>query len=203
MSARGRVSARAVLFDLDGVLIDSYEVWFHLLNDAARAFEAPAVSRELFADCWGQGVDQDAVRLYPGRTIAELEEYYEAHFLDHADHLGVDPDAAGVLEELRVRGIATALITQTPSPLARAILSRAGLVLDAVVGGTDVENPKPAPDMVLAAARAIQAPLDACWVVGDSAYDRDAARAAGVVFVGVRMDGDHRVEKLSEVLALV
>jgi len=193
---------RAVLWDLDGVLIDSYEVWFHLLNATSRAFGGIAVSREVMRDGWGQGVAADVERFFPHKTIAETEAFYHAHFMEHAKHLRVDPDARAVTAELRRRGLGQALITNTPSPLAREILGAAGLELDAVVGGTDVPNAKPAPDMVHEACWRLAVLHGEALVVGDSRYDREAARAAGVRFVGVRCEGDARIERLSELLLL-
>ena len=192
----------AVLWDLDGVLIDSYEVWFQLLNDTARAFGVAGVSRELMREGWGQGVEADVRRFFPHKTVAETEAYYHAHFMDHAAHLRVDPEARAVTEALRARGLRQALITNTPSPLAREILRAASLELDEVVGGTDVPNAKPAPDMVIEACRRLGVASADALVVGDSRYDREAARDARVRFVGLRIDGDARIERLGELLEL-
>jgi phosphoglycolate phosphatase/AHBA synthesis associated protein len=196
----GSVAPRAILWDLDGVLVDSYEVWYELLRASARALGGREVTRAAFEAGWGQGIAADVERWFPERTIPELEAHYDAHFMDHAAHLKVDADAPRVVAALRARGLRQALITNTPSPLARAILAHARLELDDVVGGTDVANAKPAPDMVLEACRRLEVAPREAWVVGDSRFDRDAARAAGVHFVGVRMDGDARVERLLEVL---
>ena len=185
------------------MLVDSYEVWFHVLNHAARAFGAGPVSREVFAAGWGQGIEKDVERFFPDRTIREVEAFYHAHFMDHATHLRVDPDAAAAIAALRAAGLRQALITNTPGPLAKSILASAGLELDAVVGGTDVPRGKPAPDMVLEACRALAVEPAAAIVVGDSRYDRDAARAANVRFVGVRIDGDARVERVSALVPLL
>ena len=202
MPVRGR-RIRAVLFDLDGVLIDSYEVWFHLTNGAARDLGYPGISRERFAEAWGQGIEADVEGFYPDHTVAELERYYDAHFLDHSRHLDVDSEASRVLRELRSRGVSTAVITNTPAPIARGILDAANLPVDAVVGGTDVPRPKPAPDMVQRACDLLDvAPVDAV-VVGDTRFDLEAAGAAGVEAVGLRIDGDRRIERLEDVLELV
>jgi len=199
-----RTSAlRAVLFDLDGVLVDSYEVWFHLLNQAARAFAAPAISREQFAACWGQGIAADVERFFPSRSVPEVEAYYHAHFMQQATHLRVDPAAAEVGRALRGRGLAQALVTNTPGPLAGEIVAFAGIALDAIVGGTDVPRGKPAPDMVLEACRRLRVEPAAALVVGDSSYDREAAAGAQVPFVGLRLDGDRRIEALAELPALL
>jgi phosphoglycolate phosphatase/AHBA synthesis associated protein len=198
--SEGHALRTAWLWDLDGVLIDSYEVWFHLLNQTARAFGTPEISRAVMKECWGQGIEADVSRFFPHKTVPEVEAYYHAHFMDHASHLRVDPDARTVTEALRARGRRQALITNTPSPLARQILDAAGIALDEVVGGTDVPRAKPAPDMVLEACRRLAVPPADALVVGDSRYDRDAARAAGVHFIGLRMDGDARVERLGELL---
>jgi AHBA synthesis associated protein len=192
---------RAVLWDLDGVLVDSYEVWFHLLNHGARAFAAPPVSREAFAAGWGQGIERDVESFYPGRTVAEVEAFYHANFMAHAEHLRIDADAARVTARLRAAGLRQALITNTPGPLAAEILRHARLELDTVVGGTDVPAGKPAPDMVLEACRRLRVTPAEAAVVGDSRFDRDAAAAAAVHFVGLRIDGDARIERLSELEA--
>ncbi len=192
----------ALLWDLDGVLIDSYEVWFHLLNATARAFGVEGVSRASMRECWGQGIEADVRRFFPHRTVAETEAYYHAHFMDHATHLRVDPEARAVTGALRARGLRQAVITNTPSPLAREILRAASLELDEVVGGTDVPNAKPAPDMVIEACRRLGVACADALVVGDSRYDREAARGARVRFVGLRTEGDARIERLGELLEL-
>ena len=192
-----------MLWDLDGVLVDSYEVWLQLLNHAARSFGAPPVSRALFASGWGQGIEKDVERFFPERSIPEVEAFYHAHFMAHATHLRVDPGARQVLAALRAAGIAQALITNTPAPLASEILVCAGLALDAVVGGTDVPRPKPAPDMVLEACRRLGVASREALVVGDSRYDREAAAGARVHFVGLRLDGDARLDQLAALPALL
>jgi phosphoglycolate phosphatase/AHBA synthesis associated protein len=196
-------SLRAVLWDLDGVLVDSYEVWFHVLNHTAREFGAAPVSREVFASGWGQGIEKDVERFFRDRTVAEVEAFYHAHFMDHASHLKVDPDARVVIAALRSAGLGQSLITNTPGPLAAKILASVGLELDAVVGGTDVPRGKPAPDMVLEACRRLGVTPAQALVVGDSRYDRDAAAAAKVRFVGLRFDGDQRIERLVELPSLL
>ncbi len=194
---------RAVLFDLDGVLIDSYHVWFRVMNGVAKSLGYPEITAEQFHPSWGQGIEADVESFFPRHGIPEIERCYDAEYPRHLDHLEVAPDAAALLADLRGRGLRCAVVTNTPSPLARRILEHAGLEADDVVGGTDVPHPKPAPDMVeLACARLGVAPGEALFV-GDSRYDRAAARAAGVRFVGLGTEGDQRIDALGGLAELV
>ncbi len=195
--------ARAVLFDMDGVLVESYEVWFHLINGATRDLGYAPVSRESFHVSWGQGVDADVRMFFPRHDASEIERYYTRHFRDHGAHLRIDRDAAIVFHELRRRGVRTAVITNTPHDLAVEILGVASLAPDFVVGGSDVANAKPAPDMVERACELLAVARHQAIVVGDSRFDEEAARGAGVAFVGYRRSGDRTIERLPEVLELV
>ena len=199
MPARS-VGVWAVLFDLDGVLIDSYRVWFHLLNGAARELGYPPISPELFRSGWGQGIEADVEKLFPRHRVAEIERYYADHIGDHLEHLGVVPGVTEVFEVLRERSLRTAVITNTPAPLAWDMVKRAGGTPDLLVGGTDVPRPKPAPDMVRRACELLEIPTGKALVVGDSRYDREAAQAAGALFAGLGIDGDIRIDRLEDVL---
>jgi HAD superfamily hydrolase (TIGR01509 family) len=192
--------ARAVLFDLDGVLIDSYEVWFRLLNATAEALGYPEVSAETFRDGWGQGIEADQRRFYPGHTIPEIEAYFHAHFIDHVEHLKVADGVPALFAALRERSLPSAVITNTPAPLARELVKRAGGTPDTLIGGTDVERPKPAPDMVLLACERLGVAPGDSLVVGDSRYDRDAAGAAGARFAGLGIEGDVQLASLTDLL---
>jgi phosphoglycolate phosphatase/AHBA synthesis associated protein len=193
----------AVLFDLDGVLIDSRDAWYHLLCAAARDLGYPQVQRDVFDASFGQGIEADVAQFFPRTTPAELEAYFDAHFLDHARHVLVDPAAAPVMQALSQRGIAVAVVTNTTTPLARETVRGAGLEPDLLVGASDVAHGKPAPDMVLLACQRLGVPPAQALLVGDSRFDRDAARAAGVRFVGYGMEGDARIDRLPELLALL
>ena len=194
---------RAVLFDLDGTLVDSYEVWQRVVRDAARHFGALDVTPESFAAGWGQGIESDVERWFPGASVAAVEAWYDAHFLDHRAHLRVHPDAADILASLRALALPTALVTNTPAQLARAVLEETGLRLDVVVGGRDALRSKPAPEPVRLAAKLLGVPASETVLVGDTAFDRDAARAAGALFAGFGIEGDVTLARLTDLADLV
>ena len=194
----------AVLFDLDGVLLDSFEAWASLVDAAARHFGHPPVTREGFRAVYGQPTQSDIDRFFPDQTVESVEAYYEAHFAEHADAAEVAPGAAGVLAALDGRGVPTAVITNTPSGLARQMLESASLAPNAVVGGSDVPNAKPAPDMIFRACEVLGVePWDAL-VVGDSPSDKQAAAAAGAPFAGIGgIAGNYTLSDLHQVLDVV
>lgn len=183
---------RAVLFDMDGVLVDSYDAWFHLMNAAARDLGYPAISRERFREVWGQGPDLDVELFFTRHTVVQIEQYYNRRFQDYAQYVRPNPHAKKVFSELRRRGVRIAVITNTPSPIAGEILRRVGIEPDVLVGGTDVPRGKPAPDMVLEAMDLLQVTKTQSVLVGDSHFDREAAQGAGIRFLryNIETDGD-------------
>lgn len=194
---------RAILFDLDGVLIDSYVVWFHLLNQTARELGYGEISQELYRESWGQSTLADRDRFFPGHSVADVERFYLEHYFEHLEHLVVPGEVPEVFRWLREKRIATAVVTNTQKSLATSIVERAGAAPDVVVGGGDAARGKPAPDSLLLASGLLNVAPEQAWMVGDTSFDREAALCAGIWFVGVRMEGDVRVEAVGEILDLI
>ena len=192
---------KAVLFDLDGVLIDSRDAWYHLLCAAAREFGHPVIARGEYDVSFGQGVEADAKQFFPGTSPQALLDYFDAHFLDHARHVLVNPDAGPVLNALEYKGIAHAVVTNTATALARETIRGAAIEPDLIVGTSDAPE-KPDPGMLLVACERLGVKPEQALMVGDSRFDRDAAAAAGIRFIGYGIDGDLRVEALRELIHL-
>lgn len=195
----------ALLFDLDGVLIRSEEVWLHVLAEAGEQFRGRPVTREEFAPTFGQGTAADVKAFGFDCTPAELDAFYAKRFRSHLTELWVDPDARGVLTQLQEAAIRLAVVTNTVGPLARDLLTVAGLLpfFQVVSTADKVAHAKPAPDLVEHALRGLAVPPEQAWMVGDSRFDREAARAAKVRFVGLRQEGDLRIEALGELPRLL
>ena len=194
-----------MLFDLDGVLVDSYEAWFRAVNAAARHFRKPEIDRERFKASWGQGTDADLEAFFPGCRLSDVERYYEDHLLDQAQEIRVDAEALDTLVQLRDAEILRGVITNTPTFLARDMLAWAGLIglVDVTVGAGDGVLSKPAPDMILHASQVLQVHPAEVLVVGDSVFDERAAKAAKVRFLGFRTPNPPSVQRLSDVVRLV
>lgn len=175
----------AVLFDLDGVLIDSREVWYHLMAAAAEKFESETFHRQAFLDSFGQGVEADQEMFYPKARVDQIHAFFDAHFMDFFEHFQVMDKAPEVLEGLKARGTRVAIVTNTSRPLAEEILTKVGLTPHILATSSDVPRAKPAPDMLELALEELGVGKSRAWMVGDSIYDQQAAQAAGVAFLGV------------------
>lgn len=175
----------AVLFDLDGVLVDTYEVWAQLTNTVAVHLGYPPVDRDTYHSSWGQGIEADVATFYPRHTVEEVRRLYGRFYDDHLKYLRV---MEGAPETLTALALPKAVITNSPAALAHRALEIARLQphFQTVVGSDEVPRSKPAPDMVFEACRRLGIRTVDALVVGDSRYDEEAARAAGASFVRFR-----------------
>ena len=185
---------RGILFDMDGVLVDSFEVWVEVLAQTARELDCPAVTRAMIEKSWGQSMADDVELFYRGHTVEVVQDLYHRLFLENVERVQVIPGAKELVATLRDRGLKVAVVTNSPREIALAMMSSGRMEPDALVTGSDVERSKPAPDMLYGACERIGVTTDEVWMVGDTAYDGDAARAAGVPFVGFGVDGDARID---------
>ena len=186
---------RAVVFDLDGTLIDSAGDIADVLNgclvdEAIAPFDEPAVVTmigggakmlvERALDRLGRG--QDTVLL--DRVSDKFARRYEAL---GAGRSVAFPGATDVLARLKADGVGLAICTNKPEDITRRVLDQLDLTrwFGAIIGESPRLPRKPEPDMLLAALSGLGAtPTDAV-MVGDSAADIGTAKAAGVRSVAV------------------
>lgn len=194
---------RAVLFDMDGVLVFSEDAWFAVYNETLELFGHPPVGRAEFDAIYGNGAAADRDAYMPERTVEEIEEAYARLFEAHLGEIRPNGEAPGVLAELRRRGIRTAVATNTTTPLARRILDLHGLLplVDATASADEAGAGKPDPAVVRLAAARVGTALPECLFVGDSRFDAQAAAAAPVRFLGLAHGRGDRIERLGELLA--
>jgi HAD superfamily hydrolase (TIGR01509 family) len=172
---------RAILFDLDGVLVDTYDVWFYLLNQVTSRLGYPPISAEQYKDSWGQGIETDVKLYYVRHSVDQIREEYVRSYGDHLHHLKVMEGADQTLKSIT---LPKAVITNSPTALARRALSLAKLEshFETVVGCDEVANSKPAPDGILEACRRLGVKPAETIMIGDSRFDEGAAKAAGTGF---------------------
>jgi len=171
---------RAVLFDMDGVLVFSEDAWFAVYNETLVRFAHPPISREAFDAIYGNGTEADRDTYMPERTIAEIDATYAELFERHLGEIRPNSEAPAVLAALRARGVRTAVATNTNHALAKRILGQFDLLdsFDALAAADEAGAGKPDPAVLHLAALLLGLPLSACLFVGDSRYDAEAARRA-------------------------
>ncbi len=199
------MNGAAVLFDLDGVLIDSFEVWRLLLNCALEGRGKPPLTEAEFNAVWGQGMEADIRMYFPDMTVSALQAFYEAHFGRFLQTLKVFPDTRDVVETLSSRGFKMAIASNSAPGIIAESLEAAGLkrFFPVAVGAGGRLRGKPEPDTLLLAMKSIGARPSETVIVVDSPYDMEAGRSAGVLTVGLGLDGGAwRIERLRELLEL-
>jgi phosphoglycolate phosphatase len=194
---------RLVAFDLDGVLVDSFECWWKLLNATRLSRGLEPLTHEEYARCWGQDVEADRRRFFPDWNVEGLTAHYNREFTRFAEWIRPMDGALEALERLKASGKRIAVASNSPTAMVERVLELASLrrLVDWAAGADLVENGKPEPDLIEHVLRESGfQPEEACFV-GDSEYAAAAARAAGVRFIGYRREGDARIESLLELVA--
>lgn len=203
---------KAVLFDKDGVLMDS-EAEYERRRQIF--FSERGIDASGFPDFYGSNNDviwrtvepNDAERR--ARLAVEFVERFKDEPMICADY--VYPAVRSTLEALRARGILTALASSSPRKFIDRFLDETGLteLFDYTVSGEECENHKPAPDVYLRAMEALGVHPDEVLVVEDSPLGIAAGRAAGAFVLapsvpsapGVdQSEADARIADISGVL---
>jgi phosphoglycolate phosphatase/AHBA synthesis associated protein len=191
----------AVLFDLDGVLVDSKEAWYLAVAEAGVRFRGRAISRAEFDPTFGQGTEADVPLFGLDCTTAQLDRFYEEEFVRQLNAVKVDESAKKVLTALKASGLKLAVVTNSVAVVAHATLRHAGLIelFDSLATADRVPASKPAPDLPLLALKELHVDASRALFIGDSRFDREAAAAAGVRFVGLRLGHTaDRIDRLSD-----
>lgn len=201
--------SRAVLWDLDGTLVDSEQYHWRSWRDTL-AHENYPVTYQQFRQSFGQKNDRILRAWLGADTAAERiqrigdakEEEYRR--LAREEGLVALPGAAAWVTRLRQRGWRQAIASSAPRANVDVMLSVLGIdgAFDAIVAAEDVTAGKPDPQVFLTAAARLGIPPDRCVVVEDAAAGIEAARRAGMRSIGVsrtaRLAADLFVESLPE-----
>jgi pyrophosphatase PpaX len=189
-----------VLFDLDGTVVDSGGIILASMRHATRTVLGREFPDEaLMAAVGGPGLEQQMRMLGP-EHVEELIRVYREHNEPLHDELrsflGMDDVLVALKEQGRKLGIVSAKRRRTVE-LAFASVA-VGHLFDVVVGGDEHERQKPEPDLLLLALERLGADPAAAAYVGDSPFDMQAAKAAGMHAVGVTWGGIHERGTLGE-----
>ena len=203
---------KAVLWDLDGTLVDSSEYHWRAWRDTMRA-EGVDITYRQFVDSFGQRNDRILTAwlgsaVTPDR-IGRIGDAKEALYRRLAREEGLRglPGARLWIDRLRRDGWRQAIASSAPRANVDAVLEALGLAdtIDVVVSAEDVSVGKPDPEVFLLAAARLETPPTRCIVVEDAAMGVEAARRAGMRSIGVnahmRLDADISVGSLADLPA--
>ena len=214
---------RAVLFDLDGTLIDSAPDLAASVNIVLGLHGFVPLALPAVIAMIGNGIRKLVERAFAASgvalSLAELDAAYDEMMAVYGGHLTVattlNDGARDTMVALAGAGIALGVVTNKPQRLTETILDHFHLsdLVGAVVGGDAGFERKPAPDMLEAALARLGVAKGGSIMVGDSRADVESAKAAGIPAVVVRggyttvladdLGADRVIDRLPDLLALL
>ena len=198
-------SVQAILFDMDGVLIESSRAWYYTMNLILEKHRLPKISWNVFLKHLGQSIEKDVETFFKMLTVEQLKQLYIEHFPRFIDLIDPMPGAKNVLKKINRFGLKTGCVTNTPKTLALKILKNFELLdfLGVVICGDEVSLQKPHPEPILRALSTLRvSPEKACFV-GDTIYDIEAANRAGCIPIGLKVESDIKINSLRELIHLL
>jgi HAD superfamily hydrolase (TIGR01662 family) len=196
-SKQKKLKVAAVIFDLDGTLIDSIDIYFTIVEKALNRLNLPAVSRNRILEAaeseefkWELVLPQDVLNRKAeiiDEAWAVINEIAPQMF---ADNLELIQGAGHIVESLSSNGLKIGMVTSTQRQYLETKmqpLKNAGVdtLFEAIITSDDVEKRKPSPDPLIACAKQLDIKPSSCVYVGDTTTDIKAGKAAGMRTVAV------------------
>ncbi|MBN1860677.1 MAG: HAD family hydrolase [Candidatus Thermoplasmatota archaeon] len=196
-----KLSPSAILFDMDGVLVDSLDSWWKALNSALKRFNHHEITREEFKKTyWGHDLKANLERLGLNPKVAS---FCNITYGNHLDYIYIYPDTTNTLQQLS--SYKKAIITNTPADCARQILNKFHIrqYFQEIVTSDDVKKAKPDPEIVFTACKRMGVDAQTVLLVGDTESDVKAGRAAGCTVIGLNIPADIMIHRLVDLPSLL
>ena len=182
---------KAVLFDVDGTLVDSLETILRGLGDTYERYLGYRPDRETIQSLIGMPLSEQLpmfLETPPSeQELSEMTAYTIERYRVHEEHEVLFPAAVEMLRLCHTCGLKTALVTSKNEEELSGFLKRfsGAPFVHATVCASDVHQPKPAPDSALLACKRLGVEPHEAVFIGDSVYDMRCAKDAGITRVAV------------------
>jgi phosphoglycolate phosphatase len=192
-----KLTVNAVIFDLDGTLIDSIAIYFRIVEDVLKRLNLPPVSRASIQAAAESENYNWALVLPEGlmnRKTEIIDQIWE--ITDEIapalfeKNVKLIPGADGILRHISAHGLKIGLVTSTRRShlgIKMQPLKSAGIaeLFEVIVTSDDIRQKKPAAEPLIACAQQLQVSPDKCAYVGDTRTDMQAGQSAGMKTIGV------------------
>ena len=191
----------AILFDMDGVLVDSLDSWWLSLNAALKNYNYNEISKEEFINSyWGHDLYDNIKKM---NLPLKVGRFCNNVYRQHTDKIKIYAETKDILQKLK--NYKKAIITNTPKDCTIKILKRFDIekYFEFVMTSDDVKMAKPNPEIVIKACKKLGVNPENVVLVGDTDSDVKAGKAAGCKVIGINVDADYNIKKISELTSLI
>lgn len=206
---------RAVLFDIDGTLLDAWNFVMDAVKYTTAFYQLPTPKEELLLAARGMPLLEFYQTVFPGKDAQMLSKTHNDFQKDGFEAHKLFPKAKMVLRDLKNRGFLLAAVSNRTRISLQTSLDLVGIsqFFDLVLSAEDVKNPKPHKDHLLTALKHFKVNPKQAFMIGDTQFDILAGKSAGVKTIAVtygflgpdikNTNPDFVVERLEELLAIL
>ena len=200
LSFKEDLMLKAILFDLDGTLVNTNQLIFNSFQKAFKELlKENTLSNEEIINCIGPTLEQTGEKYYPQDPNAFVEYYRHYYQMNHDDMIEIFPGIIEMLENLKQLQLKLVIVTSKKRDMTIKALKYLNIYdyFDLIVSSDDVRCPKPHPEPIETVMNYYGLTRDECLMVGDNSHDIECAHAAGVksVAVGWAMRGADYLKK--------
>ncbi len=191
----------AILFDMDGVLVDSFNSWWHSLNKILLKEKDKKLTRDDFLkNFWGDTLQENLKKL---EINTNNYSFCNNFYNQYVKYVSIFPHTKKVLETLQQYPLG--LITNTPRQCTMRILKRFNIKMffKVIITSDQIEKGKPEPDMIFSACQKLKVEPKKSIVVGDTQNDIQAGKKAGCITVGINTNADFRIKNIKQLPDLI